>query len=265
MSSKPEENLGKHYEAMQTIQATARDLSYISKCLMGAGNGTLATELQLMVNEVESAIENARNAFTEEIMGRHYDGQQASTNMVNAALAGIALASEKEPDCQGLAQASEANALGKLEQTLEIEKELRERERTKAEYTDKIARQCERQAERIEQLEAALRVLWVVADTSNLDAEMALFIGGVVADYIANDSGDFRDARGSLSAGDSLPCEHEWDYTGSEASCTRCQILSSENPCKHLSISPPTFGAWRCCDCNMTFSERPQTDGDKSG
>ncbi len=37
-------------------------------------------------------------------------------------------------------------------------------------------------AERIEELEAAVCELWTRADTSDLDAEMALFVGGVVAD-----------------------------------------------------------------------------------
>ena len=46
---------------------------------------------------------------------------------------------------------------------------------------------CEKQADHIEQLEAAICELWVRADTSDLDAEMALFVGGVVAEEMKRD------------------------------------------------------------------------------
>lgn len=137
------------------------------------------------------------------------------------------------------------------------------------ENLDQLQSETEQKQERIEQLEADRDRLFEAGNRSL--SWLASYPGGN-AENIYN---QMREALEPLeSAGDSEPlkafhCDatvngkkirkHEWDYTGSEASCVHCGMTASENPCKHLSISPPTFGAWRCCDCNMTFSERPQT------
>ena len=94
MSNKPEENLDQHYKALEVIGVIAEDLSYVAKSLSLVGSERLAKDLCAMADSLRSSTKDARDAFTEEIMGRWSDGQQASGNMVKAALTGVAIASE---------------------------------------------------------------------------------------------------------------------------------------------------------------------------
>ena len=91
MANKPEENLNIHFAAMERITGISRGLVHTAKCLAGAGNEALSRELFEMSADIDASLEDARTAFTEEIMGRWSDGQNASTNMVRAALAGVVL------------------------------------------------------------------------------------------------------------------------------------------------------------------------------
>lgn len=123
-----------------------------------------------------------------------------------------------------------------------------EQYRTDLGARDKVARD---RLKRIEQLEGVLRQIADYRsppDKARNDLE------------ICQDQSSVRGrlARNALgSAGDSAPCKHEWDYTGTEASCTKCHMLRSENPCKHLSVTTPDSGFYNCNGCGMSFSERP--------
>ena len=95
MANKPEENLNIHFEAMKCITGISRDLAQIARSLAVVGNERLSEDLFSMSNDINASLEDARTAFNQEIMGRYHDNEQSSHNMVQAALAGVALASKQ--------------------------------------------------------------------------------------------------------------------------------------------------------------------------
>lgn len=78
----------------QELFDASRELEYLSKSLFIVGNETLAEKLATIAENVHNANINIRDDAATDLNQRFVDSQEATANMVNAALAGIL--SEKE-------------------------------------------------------------------------------------------------------------------------------------------------------------------------